>query len=82
MYFVYRLFMKNVGGGAGSFEATHNMTKLKLARAAPGVFFALFGAAILIVALTRSFDFTNGSLHVVEHDAPTHIEPEAPPRVN
>jgi hypothetical protein len=51
-------------------EASHNKTKLKLAKAAPGLFFALFGAAILIVAVTRSFDFTDGAVHVIEHVDP------------
>ena len=55
LYLGYRLFMKSVGGESG-FEASHNKTKLKLAKAAPGVFFALFGAPILIMALTRSLE--------------------------
>src|SRR5215471_1875793 len=49
----YFLFIKGVSGKA-SLKAEYSKSKLQLANAAPGIFFSLFGASILIYAIRQS----------------------------
>ena len=67
VYLGYRLFVKGVSGEA-SLKAEHNKFKVQLLNAAPGIFFALFGMAILGLSVWRQ---TN--LFVAE---PTHAAVE------
>ena len=53
IYLGYSLFIKGVSGKA-SLRLDHNKSKLQLANAAPGIFFALFGAAILLFTMWKS----------------------------
>ena len=46
----YRLFIAGIWGNAGEFDAQFRDAKLVIRKAAPGVFFALFGT--IIVAYT------------------------------
>lgn len=53
----YRLFTLGVWGHAGDFDAKFKSTKLVLKSAAPGTFFAILGAAIVIVTLWQGLRF-------------------------
>jgi len=55
-YMGYRLFMKGIENPAGDLEAASGSRSLKLSRAAPGTFFALFGATVVAVAIFQGFD--------------------------
>lgn len=54
-YMGYRLFMVGVWGEAGDVEAQFQDNKLVIKRAAPGTFFALFGALVVCVTIFRGF---------------------------
>ena len=56
-YMGYRLFNSGVWGNAGTFTAQHKDNKLILKNAAPGTFFAMFGAIIVVVTLVKGLEF-------------------------
>lgn len=58
-YMGYRLFAAGIWGNAGSFGAQHQDTALVLKNAAPGTFFALFGAVVISVTLYKGLEFQN-----------------------
>src|ERR1700704_3851818 len=58
IYFGYRLFLSLPGkrgrdGGTGDFSFAGG-NKIKLSKVGPGVFFALFGAGLIVFSITRS----------------------------
>lgn len=55
-YMGYRLFLAGLESPAGDLEASDGSRSVKLSRAAPGTFFALFGAAVVAVAILQGFD--------------------------
>ena len=55
-YMGYRLFISGIWGQAGNFETSFGDSKLVLRKAAPGTFFALFGAVIVSVTLYKGLD--------------------------
>ena len=55
-YMGYRLFLTGIEKPAGDLEASSGSQTLKLSRAAPGTFFALFGATVVAVAIFQGFD--------------------------
>lgn len=62
VYFGYRLFLDVRGkrgrdGGSGDFSLAGG-TKLKLSKVGPGVFFALFGAGLIVFSLMRPVSLT------------------------
>ena len=57
MYFGYRLFLTGIWGSSGSLEGEFKDMKILMRKAAPGTFFALFGASIAIFTLLQGFDF-------------------------
>jgi hypothetical protein len=61
IYFGYRLFLSLAGKrgrdhGAGEFSFAGN--KMKLSRVGPGVFFALFGAGLIVFSLVKPVSLT------------------------
>ena len=52
-YMGYRQFLADKLNPAGNIEINHQKIKVKLARAAPGTFFSLLGAAIVAVTIFR-----------------------------
>src|SRR3954447_10395864 len=73
IYFGYRLFLslpgkKSRDGGTGDFSMAGG-TRLKLSKVGPGVFFALFGAGLIVFSLTRSVSLTTSG--------PTSVVPPA-----
>lgn len=57
IYFGYRLFYLNETKSTAEFEASGALGKVRLAKAAPGVFFTLFGCLVLVVALFHPVEF-------------------------
>ena len=55
-YMGYRLFLAGIERPAGNLEAKSGSGTLKLSRAAPGTFFALFGAAVIAATILQGFD--------------------------
>lgn len=53
IYLGYLLFVKGVSGKA-SLRLDYDKSKLQLANAAPGIFFALFGVAVLVFTMWKS----------------------------
>jgi hypothetical protein len=53
----YRLFQSGIWGHAGDFAATFKDTKIVLKSAAPGTFFAVLGAAIIIFTVVQGISF-------------------------
>ncbi|HYV96108.1 MAG TPA: hypothetical protein VE967_01490 [Gemmatimonadaceae bacterium] len=55
----YRLFMKNVTHEAGNLEINAGKSRgLRLARAAPGTFFAVLGAGIIVYSIMQVLSYT------------------------
>jgi hypothetical protein len=53
----YRLFQSGIWGNAGDFDVKFKDYKIVLKSAAPGTFFAVLGAAIIIVTLYQGISF-------------------------
>ena len=60
-YFGFRLFILGIFTGAGDLSSQFQSTKLILKKAAPGTFFALFGAAVIGVSLWKGLEFEPGA---------------------
>ena len=67
-YWGYRLFRVGVLDHEGELKALYGKGSLLLRRAAPGTFFALFGAIVVVVALFRGLEIRTGSSSI---DRPT-----------
>ena len=52
----YRLFMSGIWGNAGELEANYKNTKLVLTGAAPGTFFTVLGAVIVVCSVYTGFE--------------------------
>jgi hypothetical protein len=75
-YFGFRLFVLGIFTGAGDLSSEFQNTKLILKKAAPGTFFALFGAAVIGVSLWKGLGFESdaqplakGDTKIVSHGA-------------
>jgi hypothetical protein len=53
----YRLFKLGIWGSAGDLDAKFNNTRLVLKSAAPGTFFAVLGAVIVVVTVWQGINF-------------------------
>lgn len=53
-YFGYRLFKEGIWGNAGNLEANFRDTTLVVKSAAPGTFFVLLGAVIIVTTILQS----------------------------
>ena len=75
-YMGYLLFKAGIWGHAGELEAEFGDNKLVLKKAAPGTFFALFGAIIIAITLYKGLEFkdhandssTDSYIEIVEED--------------
>lgn len=68
-YMGYRLFMSGIWGHAGKLETGFGDNKLVIKEAAPGTFFAVFGAVIVAITLYKGVefeDYTKGKESYVE----------------
>lgn len=59
-YMGYRLFVRGLFANAGELKAAWGERKLVLKQAAPGTFFALFGAAIVMYSIVNPFHIDLG----------------------
>ena len=77
-YMGYRLFLAGIVGAAGDLKAAAGERALELRRAAPGTFFALFGAAVIAATVLQGFDveLPGPARHALER------LPEHPPMVS
>jgi hypothetical protein len=57
IYLGYRLFTKGIFNEAGDLDASWKDMKLLVKRAAPGTFFALFGAIVIYLSVYKGLDF-------------------------
>ena len=55
-YFGYKLFMANIWGHAGDLKLEFSQNSLVLKKAAPGTFFAVLGAMIVVFVVVRGLD--------------------------
>lgn len=67
-YFGFRLFVLGIFTGAGDLSSQFQNTKLILRKAAPGTFFALFGAAIIGVSLWKGLGFESEAQPLAQGD--------------
>ncbi|SHF34667.1 hypothetical protein SAMN04487965_1994 [Microbulbifer donghaiensis] len=58
-YMGYRLFMSGIWGHAGELETGFGDSRVVIKKAAPGTFFALFGAVIIAITLYKGLEFEN-----------------------
>lgn len=80
-YMGYRLFLADKMKAAGNMEVRHEVFRLKLGGAAPGTFFSLFGAAIIIVTVMRGWEYQRPpeAPIVLPSKDPLANQPKAPP---
>ena len=57
-YMGYRLFLVGIQKEEGNFELTWKEIQIKLIKAGPGTFYALFGAIIIAVTVYKGFSST------------------------
>lgn len=53
----YQLFIKGIWGNAGDVDARYGSTKLVLKQGAPGTFFAVLGAGIIVATIVMGLGF-------------------------
>ena len=58
----YKLFMAGIWGHSGDLEAQYKESKIVLTKAAPGTFFALFGAIIIGFTVFKGLDYKFGKI--------------------
>ena len=73
-YMGYRLFVSGIWGDAGTFSAKHADNKLVLKNAAPGTFFAMFGAIVVVVTLFKGLEFRRHVNEVKVPNEPVGVE--------
>ena len=85
-YMGYKLFMNGIWGHAGEIDSQFGDNKLVVKKAAPGTFFALFGAIIVGMTVWKGLEFKgleNIPAHleskVQSHEQLTNQLPEEPP---
>lgn len=79
IYLGYKLFVKGIFNEAGDFQATWKDINLLLKKAAPGTFFALFGAIVISISIHKGLDFRSNLLPVqteekIDTKAPSLID--------
>jgi hypothetical protein len=73
-YFGFRLFILGIFTGAGDLTSQFQSTKLVLKKAAPGTFFALFGAAVIGVSLWKGLQFEGRLQPLAQNETKTYSE--------
>ena len=61
-YMGYRLFISGIWGDAGSAEGNFTDFKIIIRKAAPGTFFAVLGAMVLIAAIFKGLSMQSNPL--------------------
>lgn len=70
-YMGYRLFVAGIWGHAGEIEGEFGDNKLVVKKAAPGTFFALFGAMIIAITLYKGLEFKD---HTNDSSRESYVE--------
>jgi len=85
-YMGYKLFMSGIWGHAGEINSQLGDNKLVIKKAAPGTFFALFGAIIVGITVWKGLEFKDlenlparGETPVKPHEQPNNLLPQNPP---
>jgi hypothetical protein len=74
IYLGYKLFVKGIFNEAGDLKATWSDKGLLVKKAAPGTFFALFGAIVIFFSIYKGLDF-HSSVHPGRLNEKTLIQP-------
>lgn len=69
-YMGYRLFLARIWGKSGDLRAEFSNSIIVLKEAAPGTFFALFGAFVISFTIFSGFDFQSGLTQNSEKQIP------------
>lgn len=77
-YMGYRLFMSSVWGQAGELDAQFGKNRILLKKAAPGTFFALFGAVVVALTIWKGITF-HRSVETKRPDKPPLSSQTKPP---
>lgn len=77
IYLGYRLFSKRIASPAGDLEAEGKGMKLYLKGAAPGIFFALFGAFVICFSLYRGLEYKEEA-KTAQHPSPQETRDDKP----
>ncbi|WP_323774693.1 hypothetical protein [Alcanivorax sp.] len=73
-YMGYRLFMVGIWGSSGDVDASFGEIRLLIKKAAPGSFFAIFGAIIVGFTIFRGYE-----IHDLRgREEPSNEKPEIP----
>jgi hypothetical protein len=67
----YRLFLAGIWGHAGEIEGEFGNNKLVIKKAAPGTFFALFGAIIISITIYKGMEFKG---HTNDSSTESYVE--------
>lgn len=82
-YMGYKLFMAGVTGNAGSLAGGDGTKHFELKNAAPGTFFALFGAVVVCFTIFTKLDLetkpTQTTTQTIEINESTQSLPQKPP---
>jgi len=69
--------MANIWGNSGEIETEFGDTKLVVKKAAPGTFFALFGAIIIAITLNKGLELKSHSSNLINGSCLQTTEEEA-----
>lgn len=69
-YMGYKLFTKGIWGSSGNMEAEFGDNKIVLKKAAPGIFFALFGSIIIITTISKKLELEYEAMSPKENKIP------------
>lgn len=76
-YLGYRLFMAGIWGESGDVEGSFGDNKVIVKKAAPGTFFALFGAIVIGLTILQGLNF-NGKVTNIQDKPPVEEPPIMP----
>jgi hypothetical protein len=79
-YMGYRLFLAGISDKDGNFKEEWTNFKIALARIGPGIYFALFGTAVIIYALNKGVEYQGSEHHPFNTTQSNSLElPVKPP---
>jgi hypothetical protein len=74
----YRLFMRGIWGHSGEIDSQFGDTRFIIKKAAPGTFFALFGAIIVIATVSKGLDLKAEIYDLYNFDQKNDLDKESP----
>jgi hypothetical protein len=82
IYLGYKLFIKGIFNESGDVEAVWESKKILVKKAAPGTFFALFGAIVMGVSIFRGLTFESATQPSVSDLKTVKIPPPLDDSIN